>query len=59
MLLGERGYVRDHRGPVLQAPRILLHAAELSFEHPVSAAQMQFVVPMPEDMAAVVQELRA
>ena len=59
MLLGERGYVRDHRGAVLQAPRILLHAAELGFRHPVSAAAMQFVVPMPEDMAAVVQSLRA
>ena len=59
MLLGERGYVREHRGEVLQAPRILLHAAELGFEHPVTAAAMQFVVPMPEDMAAVVKSLRA
>ena len=59
MLLGERGYVRDHRGAVLPAPRILLHAAELGFRHPVSAAAMQFAVPMPEDMAAVVQSLRA
>src|SRR5262245_29366202 len=59
MLLGERGYVRDHRGAVLPAPRILLHAAELGFEHPASAAAMQFVVPMPDDMAAVVQSLRA
>jgi 23S rRNA pseudouridine1911/1915/1917 synthase len=59
MLLGERGYVRDHRGDVLPAPRILLHAAELGFLHPVTAAAMQFEVPMPEDMAAVVQSLRA
>jgi 23S rRNA pseudouridine1911/1915/1917 synthase len=59
MLLGERGYVREHRGEVLQAPRILLHAAELGFQHPVSQAAMQFEVPMPEDMAAVVQSLRA
>jgi 23S rRNA pseudouridine1911/1915/1917 synthase len=59
MLLGERGYVREHRGAVLQAPRILLHAAELGFQHPVSQAAMQFEIPMPEDMAAVVQSLRA
>ena len=59
MLLGERGYVRDHRGAVLEAPRILLHAAELGFQHPATGAALEFVVPMPDDMAAAVQSLRA
>ncbi|MBM4059900.1 MAG: RluA family pseudouridine synthase [Planctomycetes bacterium] len=58
MLLGERGYVRDHRGPVLPAPRILLHAAELGFVHPLSDAPLRFSVPMPDDMAQVVAALR-
>ncbi|HEX6813656.1 MAG TPA: RluA family pseudouridine synthase [Planctomycetota bacterium] len=58
MLLGERGYVREHRGPVLDAPRILLHAAELGFVHPATDAPMHFAVPMPEDMAAIVAALR-
>lgn len=58
MLLGERAYVREHRGPILPAPRILLHAAELGFVHPTSGHDLRFVVPMPDDMATVVAALR-
>lgn len=58
MLLGERGYVRDHQGPVLPAERILLHAAELGFEHPATGAPLRFSVPMPDDMAAAIERLR-
>ena len=57
MLLGERGYVREHRGPALQAPRILLHAAELGFVHPVSGAPLKFALPLPADMQAVIAQL--
>jgi 23S rRNA pseudouridine1911/1915/1917 synthase len=58
MLLGERGYLREHRGEVIAAPRILLHAAELGFQHPGTGAPMQFEEPMPADMAAVLASLR-
>jgi len=58
MLLGERGYVREQRGEVLAAPRILLHAAELGFEHPDTGAPLRFSEPMPADMAVVVASLR-
>jgi 23S rRNA pseudouridine1911/1915/1917 synthase len=58
MLLGERGYVRDHHGPVLPAPRIMLHAAELGFVHPQTERELHFVDAMPADMAAVLGELR-
>jgi 23S rRNA pseudouridine1911/1915/1917 synthase len=58
MLLGERGYLREHRGEVIAAPRILLHAAELGFEHPGTGAAMRFEAPMPADMAAVLASLR-
>ena len=58
MLLGERGYVRGHVGPALQAPRILLHAAELGFVHPFTGEQVQFTLPVPSDMQAVVLQLR-
>jgi 23S rRNA pseudouridine1911/1915/1917 synthase len=57
MLLGERGYVREHRGPALPAPRILLHAAELGFVHPVSGAPMKFALPLPLDMQEVMAQL--
>jgi 23S rRNA pseudouridine1911/1915/1917 synthase len=58
MLLGERGYVRDHGGPVLPAPRILLHAAELGFSHPASDQPLRFSSPLPADMADAVAGLR-
>jgi 23S rRNA pseudouridine1911/1915/1917 synthase len=58
MLLGERGYVRDHQGPVLQAPRILLHAAELGFAHPDTGVPLRFEAATPVDMAEVVEALR-
>ncbi|HZT55472.1 MAG TPA: pseudouridine synthase, partial [Burkholderiaceae bacterium] len=58
MLLGERGYVREHRGPALAAPRILLHAAELGFVHPDNGEPLRFSSPLPDDMAAVLARLR-
>src|SRR5690606_9238494 len=58
MLLGERGYVRDHRGPVLPAPRVMLHAAELGFVHPATEEPVHFVARLPEDFALVCAALR-
>lgn len=58
MLLGERAYVRDHVGPVLAAPRILLHAAELGFLHPSTDAPLRFAAPVPDDMQGVRAALR-
>lgn len=39
--------------------RQALHAAELSFEHPVSGDRLSFESPLPEDMAALVESLEA
>ncbi len=58
MLLGERPYTRDHAGEALPAPRILLHAAELGFAHPVTGEVMRFAVDLPADMAERIVELR-
>lgn len=35
-----------------------LHAYYLSFDHPLTGQQMEFTVPMPSDMAGVVEYLR-
>jgi 23S rRNA pseudouridine1911/1915/1917 synthase len=48
-LLGERLYVRDYRGPVISAPRVMLHAAELGFEHPATGARMKWASEAPAD----------
>lgn len=56
-LVGERVYIRDFGGPILTSPRLMLHAATLGFEHPVTAAHVQLRSEPPEDFRAVVQRL--
>ena len=40
-----------------QARRQMLHAAQLSFTHPVTYQQLAFEAPLPEDMAALLAAL--
>jgi 23S rRNA pseudouridine1911/1915/1917 synthase len=40
-------------------PRQALHAAALGFVHPVSGAAMAFESPLPDDLAAMLDLLRA
>ena len=40
------------------AKRLMLHATELGFLHPVSGEKMHWDMPMPEDMAQVLDRLR-
>ncbi|HUY33926.1 MAG TPA: RluA family pseudouridine synthase [Pirellulales bacterium] len=44
----------DHSG----APRLALHAAELTIEHPVTGEELQFKMSLPTDLAALVDRLR-
>jgi 23S rRNA pseudouridine1911/1915/1917 synthase len=57
-LVGERVYDRNYRGERIEAPRLMLHAFELGFEHPTSGKPMHFEQPMPEDMERIVRGLR-
>lgn len=57
-LVGERVYVRGFRGPLLEAPRLMLHAAELGFIHPATEREMRWEQPTPEDMLAVIARLK-
>jgi 23S rRNA pseudouridine1911/1915/1917 synthase len=71
-LLGERVYMRGwtaapgggspvgpHRGQsLLEAPRLMLHAAELGFVHPAAARPVQWEDPLPADMCVVLERLR-
>jgi 23S rRNA pseudouridine1911/1915/1917 synthase len=57
-LLGERVYIRDHRGPRISAPRPLLHARELGFEHPRTGRPMQFRLEPPRDFEQALAALR-
>lgn len=69
-VLGDSVYGRNKalRQPVRGKPalmrivsavqRQMLHAARLSFRHPVSGEQLTFEAPMPRDMTALVEEFR-
>ncbi|TNF61271.1 MAG: RluA family pseudouridine synthase [Rhodobacteraceae bacterium] len=47
------------RAAVAAFPRQALHAATLGFTHPVTGQQMRFESPLPADMAALLDDLRA
>lgn len=58
-LLGERVYIRDHEGPLIKAPRLMLHATELGFEHPRTGEHLRFHAPAPEDFEGVRTRLQS
>jgi 23S rRNA pseudouridine1911/1915/1917 synthase len=57
-LVGERVYIRSYRGPLIEVPRLMLHAAELGFVHPATEREMRWELPTPDDMRAVIESLR-
>ena len=56
-LVGEEVYIRDYTGPLLRAPRVLLHAATLGFDHPITGARIELSSPLPADFAAAIAAL--
>ena len=57
-LVGETVYIRDYKGPLLPAPRPMLHAAVLGFLHPRGDRPMRFEDPLPADFVEVLERLR-
>ena len=58
-VLGDPLYGRRRPVGGLGAPeRQMLHAEELSFEHPVRNERMTFVAPLPADMLGWIERLR-
>ena len=55
-ILGDHQYGRTFRCRY-QAPRILLHAAEVVFDHPVNKKQLKISAPLPEDFQKTINEL--
>jgi 23S rRNA pseudouridine1911/1915/1917 synthase len=58
-LVGETVYIRDFAGPPLPAERLLLHAATLGFEHPVTGQALAFRSELPAGYLAILERLRA
>lgn len=42
-IVGEAVYIRDHKGPWVKDNRLLLHATELGFYHPVTEEMLRFI----------------
>jgi 23S rRNA pseudouridine1911/1915/1917 synthase len=61
-LCGEKVYNQPLRQPPLidasGAPRLVLHAAELGFQHPVTGEMLHFEMPPPDDFDEFVRRLR-
>ncbi len=64
-LVGDPVYGRNRRLPATlpdearHFPRQALHAATLGFTHPLTGAPLQFMAPLPPDMTALAEMLRA
>ena len=54
-VVGDKAYGRP--GPVA-SPRIFLHAARLAFQHPLDENEVAFESPLPDDLAAVLDQLK-
>ncbi len=60
-LVGEEVYIRDYEqagGRVLTAARLMLHAATLGFEHPVTGAHVALSSALPPDFTAILERMR-
>jgi len=56
-LVGEEVYIRDYKGSLLTSARLLLHAATLGFEHPITGERVELESPLPPDFTAQVDRL--
>jgi len=47
-----------YKSNTISAPRQLLHAWQLNFNHPVTGKRMSFESPIPKDMGIIIEKLR-
>lgn len=59
---GDKVYTRKPTGEMITdtsgAPRLALHATELGFEHPVGGQHLHWTMPLPADLAKLLERLR-
>jgi 23S rRNA pseudouridine1911/1915/1917 synthase len=54
---GERVYIRDYKGRIIEAPRVMLHAHRLGFVHPRTNEILSFERDPPADFQAILASL--
>lgn len=57
-LVGERVYSKHYRGELIAAPRLMLHARQLAFDHPTTGRRLSYETELPHDMQSVLATLR-
>jgi 23S rRNA pseudouridine1911/1915/1917 synthase len=57
-LLGETVYNRDYNEPLIKCSRTMLHAAFLSFDHPVHRQRHEYESELPPSFQSVLDEER-
>ena len=48
-IIGEKVYIRKYKDPIIPANRVMLHAAELGFIHPVTDQPVNWELGLPKD----------
>jgi 23S rRNA pseudouridine1911/1915/1917 synthase len=56
-LVGEEVYIRDYADKLIASPRLLLHAATLGFEHPITGERVDLASELPPDFTAMLAKL--
>lgn len=57
-IVGEHVYIRDYKGPKIEAARTMLHAKVLGFLHPASGQPVSFERDAPEDFQRMLRSLQ-
>lgn len=57
-LVGERVYAKHNPYETIAAPRLMLHAMELGFRHPITNQELDFEQTLPADISEVLARLR-
>ena len=58
-ILGDPQYFPHNVVSIIKAPRLLLHAYQLEFEHPITGEPMIIEAPLPEDFFKVLGSLKS
>ena len=48
-IVGEKVYIRNFMGDIIPGYRVMLHAAELGFTHPITGELVSWTQPLPKD----------
>jgi len=56
-LVGEEVYIRDYTPALIRSPRLLLHAATLGFDHPITGVRVELASELPPDFTAMLERL--